>query len=134
MENLDRLCAEEGYEFAKKVNEAFNDPKKTENLLTRSLDVLQDQGIYSFVLFCRSRGETERDGARKIEEITKEILKDKLKPNLIGGGDLLKEICDEKGLASRFEDLTLAIKVLEKSLIYARYHSKAMSKSSKQTG
>jgi len=129
MENLDRLCAEQGYEYAKKINEVFNDPKKADILLTKALNVLQEEGIYSFALFCRSRGETEKIGAQKIEEKTKQILKDKL--NLIGSGDLLEEIRKEKeGLVSNLEYLTLAIQVLEKSLIYARYHVKALSKSS----
>lgn len=122
MENLDRLCAEYGYKFAEGVSD--------ESLLTKALGVLQEQGIYSFVLFCRSRGSAEKPGSEKIEKTTKEILRDKLK--LIGNGDLLEEIRKENGLASKLDDLILTIQVLEKSLIYARYHAKAMSKSSAQ--
>ncbi|OGF68316.1 MAG: hypothetical protein A2Y62_11500 [Candidatus Fischerbacteria bacterium RBG_13_37_8] len=118
MENLDRLCAEYGYEFA----EAISD----ETLFTKALGVLQEQGIYSFVLFCKSRGSTERPGSEKIEATTKKILKNKLE--LIGNGDLLEEIRGENGLASRLDDLILAMQVLEKSLIYARYHVKAKAK------
>lgn len=136
MENLDKLCAEYGHKFATDVSEAFKkdanpDPIKAENLLTKALGVLQEQGLYAFVLFCESTGSSEKPGADKMKVITKEILKDKL--NLISNDDLLKEIRNDNGLASRLDDLTLAIQVLEKSLIYARYHAKAMAKSSAQT-
>jgi hypothetical protein len=131
MENLDRLCAEYGYRFAQDTTQAFkNDAKKAENLLTKALGILQEQGLYAFVLFCKSRGDIERRGAEGIERITKEILKDKL--NLMGNGDLLEEIHKENGLLSKLDELILAIQVLEKSLIYARYHAKAMSNSLSQ--
>jgi len=126
MENLDRLCAEYGYKFA-------DETKKAETLITKALGVLQEQGLYAFILFCDSRGSAEKQGADKIKEITAEILKDKL--SLIkskNNEDLLEEIRKEDGLASRLDDLTLAVQVLEKSLIYARYHAKAMSNNSTQ--
>ncbi|RLE10142.1 hypothetical protein DRJ04_09410 [Candidatus Aerophobetes bacterium] len=139
MENLDRLCAEYGYKFADEVSKALGkkenetlkpNPQKAETLLTKALGVLQEQGIYAFVLFCESRGTAEKSGAEKIKEISKELLKNKLK--LINDGDLLEEIRKENGLASRLDGLMLAIQVLEKSLIYARYHAKAFSDSSEQ--
>lgn len=136
MENLDRLCAEYGYDFADKVSKAGGfDADKAENLITKVLSVLQEQGLYSFVLFCcKSRGSTERAGAEQVEQITTKLLKDnRLKPALINSDDLLKELRERNGLASRLDDLMLAIQVLEKSLIYARYHAKAMSKSSTQS-
>lgn len=141
MKNLDKLCAEYGHEFADEVSNALGEkknetlkpnPQKAENLLTKALGVLQEQGLYAFVLFCDSRGSAEKNGAKKIKEITKELLKDKL--NLINDEDLLTAIRKENGLASRLDDLMLAIQVLEKSLIYARYHAKALSDSSEQAG
>jgi CRISPR/Cas system CMR-associated protein Cmr5 small subunit len=126
MENLDRLCAEYGYKFAEEIKKALNsDAKKAEALVTKALGVLQEQGLYAFVLFCKSRGSTEKEGAEKMKEITTELLKDKL--GLISNDDLLEEIRKENGLASRLDDLLLAIQVLEKSLIYARYHAKAFA-------
>ena len=124
MENLDRLCAEYGYKFAEEIKKALNsDAKKAERLVTKALGVLQEQGLYAFALFCESRGSTEKEGAEKMKEITTELLKDKL--SLISNADLLGEIRKENGLASRLDDLLVAIQVLEKSLIYARYHAKA---------
>jgi hypothetical protein len=128
MGNLDRLCAEYGYKFAEEIKETFNsDAKKAESLITKALGVLQEQGLYAFALFCESRGSTEKEGAEKMKEITTELLKDKL--GLISNGDLLEEIRKDDGLASRLDDLLLAIQVLEKSLIYAKYHAKAFANS-----
>lgn len=130
MDNLDRLCAEYGYKFADEVSKALG--KKAEALITKALGVLQEQGLYAFALFCESRGDAEKPGAKKLKEMTKELLKeDKL--NLIGNGELLKEIRKKDGLASRLDDLMLAIQVLERFLIYARYHAKALSNSSEET-
>jgi len=128
MENLDKLCAEYGYKFADEIKKALNsDAKKAESLITKTLGVLQKQGLYAFALFCKSRGSNEEKGAEKMKEITTELLKDKL--GLISNDDLLEEIRKENGLASRLDDLLLAIQVLEKSLIYARYHAKAFANS-----
>jgi len=128
MKNLDKLCAKYGYEFAKEVSQDFNsDAKKAESLLTKALGVLQEQGLYAFALFCESRGSAESNGAKKITEITTKLLNEL---NLINNTNLLEEIRKDNGLASRLEDLILAIQMLEKSLIYARYHAKALSKSS----
>lgn len=128
MENLDRLCAEYGHKFAEEIKNAngFN-AKKAETLITKALGVLQEQGLYAFGLFCESRGSSEKSGAERMRDITKELLKDKLR--IINDGDLLEEIRKDSGLASRLDDLMIAIQVLEKSLIYARYHAKALAKS-----
>ncbi|HIE18528.1 TPA: hypothetical protein EYP75_02255 [Candidatus Bathyarchaeota archaeon] len=125
MENLDKLCAEYGYRFAEQVSTANGfDAKKAGTLLTRALGVLQEQGLYAFTLFCTSRGSAEKAGAEKIKEVSHELLKEKLQ--LIGDDELLEEIRRDGGLATRLEDLMLAIQVLEKSLIYARFHAKAI--------
>lgn len=131
MENLDRLCADYGYKFADGIKDKFNDDaKKAESLITKALGVLQEQGLYAFGLFCESRGSTEKPGADKLKEIALELLKSL---NLANNSDLLEEIRKDNGLASKLDNLILAIQVLEKSLIYARYHAKAFSESSEQT-
>lgn len=131
MENLDRVCAEYGYNFAKKVSEADDfDAKKAEVLITKALGVLQEQGLYAFVLFCDSRPDGEKAGAEKMKDLAKKLLK-KLK--LINDGDFLNELQKDEGLLTKLDDLMLAIQVLEKTLIYARYHAKALKKASGET-
>ena len=122
MENLDKLCAEYGYKIAEEVSTALNSPKTAVMLITKALGVLQEQGLYAFGLFCKSRGDAEKAGAERIESLAKELLKDK---QLIGNGDFLQEIRKDGGLATRLSDLMLAIKLLEKALVYARFHAKA---------
>lgn len=123
--NLDQLCAEYGNKFAELVYLILRN--KAEGFLTKALNVLQEQGLYAFVLFCESRGGSEKPAADKIKELTKEMLKDKL--GLISDGDLLEEIRKDGGLSANLDKLLLAIQVLEKSLIYARYHAKALKES-----
>ncbi|MHA1338821.1 MAG: hypothetical protein ACTSRZ_02640 [Promethearchaeota archaeon] len=123
--NLDQFCAKYGFEFAINVNKVndFN-AKKTESLITKALGVLQNQGLYAFGLFCVSRPNNEKNGSMKIIEITKCLLNElKLIDN---DNDFLNDL--RKNLLSNLDKLMLAIQLLEKSLIYARFHAKAMKK------
>jgi len=129
MTNIDKICAEFAHKIANEISQSFNnDPKKAENLINKALGVIQEQGLYAFVLFCMSRGEAEKDGAEKLKILTGELLKDELK--LIGNGDILNEIIN---LSANLDSLMLSIQVLEKTLIYARYHAKALKESSGET-
>ncbi len=123
MENLDKICAEYGNKIAEAVAIALSkesekgDYKQAENLIIKALGVLQEQGLYAYALFCKS------EEAAKLIAITKEFLKDKL--SLLDDGDLLQEIRKDDGLASKLDHLLLATQMIEKALIYARYHAKA---------
>ena len=103
-----------------------SDAKKAEVLITKALGVLQEQGLYAFVLFCDSRPSGERAEAEEIRTLAKELLREL---DLINDGDFLDELRKDDGLLTRLDDLMLAIQVLEKSLIYARFHAKAMKES-----
>ena len=122
--NLDQLCAKYGYRLAEEISRVndFN-AKKAEVLITKALSVLQEQGLYAFVLFCESRPNGERAGAERVKTLAKELLKEL---GLISDGDFLDELRKDDSLLTRLDDLMLAIQVLEKSLIYARFHAKAM--------
>ena len=78
--------------------------------------------MYAFALFCKSRPKRERAGAKEIEALTEELLKEL---NLINDGNFLDELRKDNGLLTKLDDLMLAIQMLEKSLIYARFHAKA---------
>ena len=122
--NLDQICAKYGYRFAEKVSSADGfSAKKAEVLITKALSVLQDQGLYAFALFCKSRPDAEKCGAKEIANIAKELLKEL---DLINDSDFLNELQRDGGILTNLNDLMLAIQVLEKSLIYARFHAKAM--------
>lgn len=140
MQNLDQICAKYGFKFAEKISKA--DAKKAEKLITDALSVLQEQGLYAFVLFCRSRSGQEIAGAKELENLTKELLMeiDLIKNSKVKGGENITikdstESCDDllnelrENISADIDKLMFAVSVLEKSLIYARFHAKAMEKS-----
>ena len=115
--NLDALCAKYGFKIAEKT--------KNDTLITKALGVLQEQGVYAFFLFLKSRGRAEREAALSM---------------IIDSGDLIAEIFDNlknedfqkdwsdilrKNILDNLDNLFLVLQLLEQTLIYARYHAKS---------
>lgn len=123
--NLDRLCAEYGYQIANEVRQAIG-KKNAESHIIKSLGVLQEDGVYAFFLYQASRGKTEKPGADKLKEQATALLKEaKIKPfDTIT--DPLEAVRAKNGLANNLDELLLAKRLLEQALIYARYHAKAL--------
>jgi len=123
--NLDRLCAEYGYQIANEVRQAIG--KNAENHITRSLGVLQEDGVYAFFLYQASR-KTEKPGADRLNEQATALLKEaKIEPfDTIA--DPLEAVRAKNGLANNLDELLLAKRLLEQALIYARYHAKALER------
>lgn len=122
--NLDQLCAKYGYETCQTVNAQFADKSKTENLITKSLGVLQEDGLYAFFLFLASRGEREKNGADKLNEQAISLFKAAEIKGFQNPGDPLAAVRGE--LANDLDQLLLAKRLLEQTLIYSRYHTKAL--------
>jgi hypothetical protein len=130
-ENHDQLCARFGYQIATDLYALI--PRATENHITKSLGVLQENGVYAFALYQASRG-NERGGAEKLARLASYLLSEAhLKPfdgnstiSLLEGlrGDQQKRVT---GLADNLDSLLLAKRLLEQALIYARYHTKALA-------
>jgi hypothetical protein len=138
-QNLDQLCAQYGWAMCQVVGDAFTskdgkpDKAKTENHITKSLGVLQEDGVYAFFLYQASRGQREKVGAEKLREQAHALLKQaNIKPFDTQSDSLLAVRGDDKiqGLADNLDDLLLAKRLLEQALIYARYHAKALRDSS----
>jgi len=127
--NLEQICAKYGFEIEKNANKKLRDSKKTENLLTRSLGVLQEQGIYAFFLYLASRNESEAPS--EVSKESQNLLKDE-KVGLLTRDeeDICRKMREESGLLNNINALLLAFNLLEKSLIYARYHAKSLGSSS----
>ena len=138
--NLDQLCAQFGYTLAQEVNNAFSKPTDTENLITKSLGVLQENGVYAFFLYLASQIKEKKDdredkkskAARALANQAASLLKHEWL-NLIQVDDegdaykkAMEEIRGKDGLASKLDQLLLAKRLLEQALIYARYHAKAL--------
>mgnify|MGYP005841097321 CR=1 FL=1 len=119
--NLDLLCARYGCDMAKQVYEALK--KGAENHITKSLGVLQENGVYAFFLYQASRGEREEAGAKKLARSADALLAEAaVDAGRFGVGDPLTATLD---LAANLDQLLLAKRLLEQALIYARYHVKA---------
>jgi len=120
--NLDQLCAKYGWQIAEDVCNAIG--KQAENHITKSLGVLQEDGVYAFFLYQASRGQREKPGAERLSERAKEFLKET-------GIEAFKDVTDSllavrDRLTEDLDQLLLAKRLLEQALIYARYHAKAL--------
>lgn len=132
-QNLDRLCAEHGYQMAVKTWKAYGGDKKAaqkaENHLTKSLGVLQEDGVYAFFLYQVSRGKDERKDVEALKQQAAELLKKAELAPFDRLSDPLEAVRGNKettGLADDLNALLLAKRLLEQALIYARYHAKAL--------
>ncbi len=141
---------------SQKITEVIGKPVKKgevqardlETLATKALGVLQSQGVYAMVLFLSSRSGQEKDEMKAEERVATQILSclwhlrnpyEALK-NLQTKGkqlcsdkesyqinsaknDMLKEWAD---LSSDLDTLLLVRDLYEQTLIYTRYHAKAL--------
>lgn len=115
MEILDMKCAEYGSKIAAIKN-------NNETLITKSLGVLQEDGIYAFFLYLASRGSKEKHIAKEISEEAFAMLKD---TGITSGEDVLVSLKDK---ANDLNALLITKELLERTLVYARYHAKALEK------
>lgn len=130
MLNLDLECARYGSEIAKGIFDKLGEKTKTENLITKTLGVLQEDGVYAFFLYLASQGK-EENGKKSLEKEAAEaciakatgLLKDAGLP-LNDAKQVLQDIRER--LADNLDSLLLAKQLLERTLIYARYHAKAL--------
>lgn len=121
-QNLDQLCAQFGWQIADAVHKKLG--KGAETHITKSLGVLQEDGVYAFFLYQASRGEREKQGAAALKDQAKQFLKETGIQAFQNTSDPLQTVRDH--LANDLDQLLLAKRLLEQALIYARYHAKAM--------
>ena len=109
MRNIDFLCAECGNNIAKEVKE--------ESVIQKCLGVLEEDGIYAFVIYSKSKDNSKDNKTSKILEKVEEFLKRE---------NFIKESLTESDLYTDLSKLILVKEVIQKALIYARYHAKAL--------
>lgn len=119
--NLDSLCAEYGNAIVKNTTEP-KQVKELENLITKSLGVLQENGVYAYFLYLAYRK------ANPIKEQSLALLcHNKIELiNSIDGKDHFDKI---RELTEDLDKLLFARQLLDQMLIYARYHAKAKGES-----
>ncbi|AKB52622.1 hypothetical protein MSBRW_3369 [Methanosarcina barkeri str. Wiesmoor] len=126
--NLDLEAARTSQEIMK--NTMGKQSKSVENLVTKTLGVLQENGIYACMLFLCSRSNTEKEIAKIIRS---ELLKmtdfvEKISLN----SDNSKEIPDKEilefltnNICNDIDMLFFTKQLWEQTLIYTRYGAKA---------
>jgi len=103
IENLDMKCAEAGRLVAQQVEE---------KLINSCLGILQHDGVYAFSLYVKAQ---KKDAA--FENCCETLLQDAALPK-----DYAKQTSP---LYTNLDDIFLAKDILERMLVYARYHVKA---------
>ena len=126
MPNLDSLCAQYGYDMVHEVAPDGNLPKseksRLENTITKSLGVLQENGLYAFFLYLEYR--KEETGAPQLRNKALELLCHNDVSLLSSGSeDHFQKV---RVLTQDLDKVLLARQLLEQMLIYARYHAKAL--------
>lgn len=135
--NLDQLAAQ----TAQKIINQTKD--KAENLITKALGVLQENGVYAFVLFLLSRTSEEKKMAEevvipKLAEMLSRPELESLQVQYEGSNgfantedrlattEFLKHVSDK--ICADLDKLLLIKELYEQTLIYARYGAKAAAK------
>lgn len=121
--NLDQLAAQ----YAQKIVADCGDG--LENLITKTLGVLQEQGVYACMLFLFSRTGNEQKLAKKVRSHLYDLLK--LLPVFadqeVPDNNELKFFANK--VCTDLDTLLLTKELYEQTLIYARYGAKAAEKS-----
>ncbi len=132
MLNLDQLAAQTAQRI---VNESGN-PKELDTLATKTLGVLQENGVYACSLFLASRSGKEE----KIAGIIRRQLKDalatqefNLQPPSTDDKQALLDFLASK-IAGNLDTLLLVKALWEQILIYVRYGAKAKDAGQKKEG
>ncbi|MFN3743007.1 MAG: hypothetical protein ACK4VW_10145 [Anaerolineales bacterium] len=139
MRNLDQIAAKAAQEMVKKTR-----APELETLVTKTLGVLQENGVYACVLFLDSRSSREKEMAEQIRKQLEQVLDALYQPEQNAqsaqdrggcGGPEAKPYRAEQNknlrewiadhLASQLDQLLLVKQLWEQTLIYARYSAKA---------
>src|SRR5690554_2328575 len=123
--NLDSRCAQFSYDLVKAVaNEGAlskENKSKLENLINKSLGVLQENGLYAFFLYLEYR--LKELGAEEIKSRSLNLLRHEDIGLLEQNSDHFTAV---RRLTEKLDQLLLAHRLIEQMLIYARYHAKAV--------
>ena len=135
MKNLDLLAAEAAQKIIADTS-AIPKARDVENLVTKTLGVLQENGVYACLLFAYSRSKTEPgktpNDEKKVAKVVHQNLLTVMNKALNKTADTnanatvaLKFLTDN--ICQDLDTLLLVKQLWEQTLIYARYGAKARS-------
>lgn len=117
VQNLDAACAKLGAKLASSGN------KDTENSITKSLGVLEEQGVYALFLYLHAR---EKQWGQTTSKELASFLGEQPTKHALLGPTPTNELFDAlQTLAGDLDKLLFARDLLHRALVYARYHAKA---------
>ena len=114
--NLDALINKIGYEIVEEIKRRGNDKTKYKNELEKSLGVLSNDGVYAYYVYVKSK-KVDDIFLNKIESIKKYCLNSSDSNNW-------QEFFER--LSEDLPSLLFFREILERILIYTRYHAKAL--------
>ncbi|MGC1119593.1 MAG: hypothetical protein WBA22_00745 [Candidatus Methanofastidiosia archaeon] len=124
--NLDKKCFSCSLEIVKALNnvkEAERKKKAKElfNFITKSLGILQEDGVFAFYVYLKSEKDEKSNTINAIEEETVNLLKESINDQLNASLEKIQLLAED------INTLLLAKSLIEKTLIYARYQVKSES-------
>jgi len=127
MKNLDLLAARAAQEIIKDTSEGLK-ATEVENLITKALGVLQENGVYAGLLYLYSRTSPNDRSISEKTRLKLLSLTSELQLPVLTETDAstaLKFLTDQ--ICSDLDTLLLVKQLWEQTLIYARYGAKARS-------
>lgn len=115
-ENLDLSCAKTAQEIALDITK---DGKQLHRLLTQTLGVLEEQGLYALFLFLKTKDKLGDLIASRLEKFLHQTPRQE--PLFSGSEDCFTQI---QRLAEDLDRLLLARDLLQQVLLYTSYHAR----------
>ena len=138
--NLEPVCARYGMDLVTLYKDEKTGLDDRENIVTKALDVLVENGVYAmtvFLLTCNKKEFGMHVLTRLISLLTDDkvhLISKKDVPPGAGRESMLARLTAMRRLTEDMETLFMARRVLEGALTFARYHCKALSRLKKEEG
>jgi CRISPR/Cas system CMR-associated protein Cmr5 small subunit len=125
MSNLDAMINKVGFEIVEEIKKKGKDKTKYKNYIDKALGVLANDGVYAYWVYCKANKITDVF-INKLEVLANQL---RLQKNNKEIKLIFKGNPSEKFFETLSEDIYQLLffkEMVEKALIYARYHAKAM--------
>jgi len=114
--NLDKLVAESGFNLVEKCKKEKRDLKELERIISKSLGILTEEGLFAYSIWLESEGESI------VEEYGMKLIKD---AKISQSDKSLRDTIPSE-TSKDIQKTILTKELLERMLIYARYRAKAL--------